>query len=498
MAPASSLAMAAIRAVWAQAAYAFHHPAVLGTRFNLLINADGDDQAAFAAWKARTEIDRLNAILNGRNPNSEISRLNNGFQHEASEDLFNVVAAAERWRQASGGAYSPRLGHIIRAWREADQTPPEALVLQTLAQQAADADIGLDAATRTISRPPSVHFDLDGLAKGYVIDRVLDAVLGAPGVSGALLDIGGDIRCAGPAPDGGPWLVGLPQPLVPYDNAPLLGRIGLRDQAIATSGCGPRDRLVGARRYSETLDPRTGWTISCDRSTTVIAASAMDADALATALLNLSAQDGDALVQATAGAAAHVTGPAGSRWLVQPASLPGARPVQWIPVQARDAPRAAKAGPKWPNRQVAYVTFTAPPKQMKRDLAFRSPYVAIWVSDMENRPVRTLFLIGSIKEYQRDNYIWWGLNRDRAIDLVSSRSFSTRGTGEYKVLWDGVDESGKLSPAGKYLIHVETSRELGKHTHRSVEIDASATKAFTVELPATEEAGHLEVTFDRF
>jgi thiamine biosynthesis lipoprotein len=65
-------------------------------------------------------------------------------------------------------------------------------------------------------------------------------------------------------------------------------------------------------------------------------------------------------------------------------------------------------------------------------------------------------------------------------------------------LWDGIDESGKSVPHGRYVLHVETSRERGKHTHRSLELDFSQAKRFTAELPKSEESGGFVVSFERY
>jgi thiamine biosynthesis lipoprotein len=496
----SDIALATERAVTAvveRSAFAFH-AAVLGTRLNLLVNTSSQDEALAAAQRARAEIERLNQILNWRDEASELARLNRTGRHVASHDLFTVIAAAESWRKSSRGAYSGRLGRVLALWRAAQNSPPDPERAARFAEAAQAAPVELDADTRLIIRPEAVCFDLDGIAKGYVVDRALEAALASPAISGTLLDIGGDIRCAGEGPGASDWLIGLPDPLVPYDNAPLVGGMALRDCAIATSGCGPRDWLIGGERYSATLNPQTGWPVPHHRSATAIAGSALEADALATALLNLSSGAGAELVRSLPGASARLACPDGSEWLLSDVDQSRNAPPEWIPVQARRDVQSQPREPKWHDRWVAFVTFTAPPRQMQRERAFRSPYVAIWVSDTAGRSIRTLVLIGSIKEWQEDNYIWWGLNRTRAMQFVSTRSLSTRGTGEYKILWDGTDDSGKSVPAGKYVVHVETSRERGKHTHRSVELDFSEAKQFTAEVPTSEEAGGLVVSFERF
>jgi hypothetical protein len=64
---------------------------------------------------------------------------------------------------------------------------------------------------------------------------------------------------------------------------------------------------------------------------------------------------------------------------------------------------------------------------------------------------------------------------------------STSGAGVYNVFWDGVDDLGQVVPAGQYVLHVETSRERGKHTYRSLTLDFNKFERFINVLPPTEE-----------
>lgn len=479
--------------VAARDVYAFHDPHVLGTRLNLLVRAEDQAGAYAAASAARAEIDRLDRVLNWREATSEISQLNRSARHEASADLFAVVAAAERWRKLSAGAVSGRMGRLLQVWREACETP-DAGEMARLAQEIADADVGLDAASRMIMRPEPVAFDLDALAKGYIVDRALAAAMAAPGVGGIMLDIGGDIRCAGQGPCDGRWLIGLPQPLSTFDNAPACGAFELDDGAVATSGCGPRDLGVNGVRAA-TLDPRTGWPVAHRRSATAVASRAMDADALATAMLVSSDDDARALIACTPGATARVTTPERAVWLGQDQ----APLVRWIDYEAPQAPAKQplyQSG--WPDGWIANVTFTAPPKDMRREIAFRSPYVALWVTDTEGNPVRTLLLIGRYKDWHEGNHVWWRQNRAKLDELFAGRSMSTRGSGTYKIYWDGIDDAGRPVKPGRYVMNVETSRERGGHSHRRLEIDFSTMRKFEEDIPMDAEAGGLNVSFEKF
>jgi thiamine biosynthesis lipoprotein len=486
--PAADLAAEAPLATRrAHDAFVFHDPCVLGTRLALAVMSGGQGEAYAAACAARAEIDRLDAVFNWRDASSEISRLNRAGHFEASADLFAVVATAERWREISTGAVSGRLGVLLERWRMADPGPDEAAAL---AHAIDAADVNLDDAARTIMRPEIVRFDLDAIAKGYIVDRALVAAMSVGGVTGAMLDIGGDIRCAGTGPDSGRWRVDVPDPLSTFDNAPLAGEAGLAEAAIATSGCGPRDVGANGRVRSATLDPRTGSPVAHKRSATVIASTAMDADALATAMLVLGEDAAERLAAQLPGVSARVSHPGGSRWI-------GAAQPHWI--EYAPAPQSGQGAPSlWKQGWYADITFEAPPKDMRREIAFRSPYVVLWVSDMNDRPVRTLLLIGRYKEWHEGNHVWWRLNRAKVDSYFAGRSMSTRGSGTYKVYWDGSDDAGAIVAPGKYRLHVETSRESGGHEHRVLDLDVSRPKEFEAELPINAKSGGLRVSFQKF
>ena len=464
--------------------YAFHDPCVLGTYLNLLVRAEAQAEAYEAACRARREIDRLDAVFNWRNPASEISQLNRATSFKASPDLFTVIAVAERWREQSHNAISGRLGQLLAAWRAAALTPEAAI---HRAQQIANATVTLDHSARTITRPDPVHFDLDAIAKGYIIDRALDATMTS--AAGAMVDIGGDIACAGQGPHNGQWQIALPAPLSTFDNVPAHGAFSLASGAVATSGCGPRD-LHGSTTRSATIDPRTGWPVAHQRSATIVASSAMEADALATIALVSDEAATRACLASSPGAMGRITRPTGIDWL-------NANEPQALPIRYEQAPQDDyKSG--WADGWIVNVTFTAPPKDMRRAIALRSPYVAIWVSDAERKTVRTLLLVGTFKEWQEYNHVWWRLNRGNTQKLLDGRSMSTRGAGIYKVFWDGVDDNGRPVKPGRYTLHVETSRERGEHTHRQLEIDFSTMRVFDAEMPVHAESGGLHVSMSKF
>jgi FAD:protein FMN transferase len=477
-------------------AYIFRDEAVLGTRMQLMFVADTFAAARDAAMAVRAEIDRLDLILNSRRADSELSALNRSRTHRASPELFAVISAAEAWFDATNGAFSGRLGRLIDLWQRASAIAPSRDVLARLADAAARAHVGLDAATCMIRRSDAIQFSLEGIAKGWIVDRAFQAARAMRGISGALVDIGGDVRCGGASPEGQGWRIGIPDPCLPFDNAPLVATAHLQDHAIATSGRGPRDRRIGGVTYSPTLSSFDGWPITHHVSASVIASSTAQADALATALLVLPRDQALALADGSGAAARIETSERTPAWTSLAQSTTA--PAHFTAVQPHDTVQPNARASLWQEGWQALATFTAPRRQLIRDPQFRSPYMAMWITDVDNNPVRTLILVGKRADWQKDNFIWWSLNRSRTERLVSTRSMSTSGAGVYNVFWDGVDDAGTLVPAGKYVLHVETSRERGKHTYRSLTLDFGKFERFTALLPPTEEGGGLRVGFDHY
>ena len=132
-----------------------------------------------------------------------------------------------------------------------------------------------------VFQPGGLRLDLSGIAKGYAVDLVAER-LTALGFNSVLVEIGGELRGSGIKPDGHPWWVDLEAPPgSPFDPC----RFALHGGAIATSGDYRRALTHEGRRYAHTLDPLTGRPVAHGlASVTILAESAMVADAQATAV----------------------------------------------------------------------------------------------------------------------------------------------------------------------------------------------------------------------
>lgn len=231
--------------------------------------------ADMSHWEATSALSRFNASAVG-----QWQALPAGFAH--------VLAVALEIAETSGGAFDPAMGRLADLWGFGPAGPagfPLDRDLAAILGQSGRRWIEQDRANAR--RLSDATLDFSGIAKGYAVDAVAAVLLGLE-LNDFLVEIGGELRGQGIRPDGQPWWVDLEQP-AGFQTAPL--RIALHDLSVATSGDTQRAFEHDGRRYSHTLDPRTGRPIANGVvSVSVLHASCMMADAWATALTVLGAE----------------------------------------------------------------------------------------------------------------------------------------------------------------------------------------------------------------
>ncbi len=471
---------------------------VLGTLAEFVVTAPTREGAQMATGAALAEIARLDRVLSSYRPDSELCRLNLAREMRVSPDLFAVLSQAEELQKSSGGAFSARMGAVEALWRAADTRPPDAAALHR-AVKSAQQQPYLDHARRIVGRPEGLVFSVDALAKGYIVDRALDAARGTGVPGGLMIDIGGDLRCHGSPGFQQSWHVGLADARLPFVNAPIVTQVKLGDQAIATSGRGVRDRIIGGTAYGTTLSPHSGMPVTAHLAASVVAPTAAQADSLATALLVMPPEQGLQLA-AQSGAQARITQADGAvlttaDWADLEAGL-SPQPLRRTAGLTSVAEKLSLRPSGWVSDWALQVYYEAFIDLGNRASDYRSPYLVMWISDKAGRPVRTLIIIGKDPEYQRDNHIWWTLYGSRAQKMVEVRSGPTSLSGRYPTYWPGFDDSYSAVAPGEYLLNIETSRERGGHTFRSMPVTIGR-KAFQYDIKPTADMGAIKLVFGK-
>ena len=231
---------------------------------------------------------------------SELSKLNKapaGRSIPLSPELVNVISSAGEFHRQTKGTFDVTCYPLIQLWERCNaenRLPSERGLAETLKRVGMkNLQIAPDGVTKladgVTKLADGVSVDLGGIAKGYGIDRAIEAMIQA-GAVGGTVDVGGDLRCFGLDGDGKPWLVKIRHP---FDKERICATLSVTDAAVATSGDYHRYFEISGKRYSHIVDPRTGMALPAGYapSVTVVSlpvggkrSSAAAADAWATAV----------------------------------------------------------------------------------------------------------------------------------------------------------------------------------------------------------------------
>ena len=279
---------------------------VMGTFSRVVAIARSEKVARACIAAAFEEQERVNELMSYHNPDSELNAVNREAYHrpvEVDEATFAVLERALHFSELSGGAFDVTIGALGELWRRAaatDAVPTEAEIAEARSRVGYDK-LQLDPNARTVRfAAEGMKIDLGGIAKGFAIDKAVEAMKAA-GAIGGMIDIGGDIRCFGRPPKGQQsWRVGLQDPNVAPDDMTAgkpLFVLKVMDRAVTTSGDYRRFATVKGRRQSHIMDTRSGRGADALASVTIIAPDATSADALATAVSVLGLDKGLALIE---------------------------------------------------------------------------------------------------------------------------------------------------------------------------------------------------------
>ncbi len=271
--------------------------------FEVFLNAGQYSQGTAVALAALDLVDQLEDQLTVYRESSEVSRLNLAAAFAAVEvepRLFALLERAVQLHRDTGGAFDVTAGRLSKVWgftRRAGNIPAAddlAIALECVGSEHLELDPG-DHSVRF--NRPGLEINLGSIGKGYALDRCAELLADA-GIRDVLLHGGNSSvlahgsHAAESEADG--WLIGVRNPLRPDRR---LGNLRLRDRALATSGSGTQFFVHEGRRYGHILDPRTGWPAEGVLTVSVLAATAADADALATAFYVLGPAAAEAYCQ---------------------------------------------------------------------------------------------------------------------------------------------------------------------------------------------------------
>ena len=271
----------------------------MGNRFELTVVADDEKFANDCIEAGIGEIKRIEKLLTTFADDSETNLVNRnaGIKPVAvSRETFNLVQRSIKISEVTQGAFDITYGSIDkRLWNfDVNMTSlPDRDTAKQMVRLINYKNVVLDEQECTIFlREEGMRMGFGGIGKGYAADRA-KMVMKQMGVESGVVNASGDLSAWGLQPDGRPWTVGIVNPDAKHE---IFSYMEISDLAVATSGNYEKFVMIGGKKYSHTINPRTGLPVTGIKSVTIITTHAEIADAMATPVMIMGISTGLDLV----------------------------------------------------------------------------------------------------------------------------------------------------------------------------------------------------------
>lgn len=239
-----------------------------------------------------------------------INELADGAHRTVKVDrrIIDMLLYAKQAYELTGGKVNVAMGSVLSIWHDyrelgmdepwnAELPPMEELQAAALHADIAKVKIDEQACTVTLL-DPEMRLDVGAIAKGYAVEMVAQQ-MEQKGITGYVINVGGNVRTLGTKPDGTGWTVGVENP---DENAEdYLAYLQLSGKSLITSGSYQRYFIVDGKRYHHIIDPATLMPSEYFVSVSIICDSSADGDMLSTALFCMTYEQGLALIESLDG-----------------------------------------------------------------------------------------------------------------------------------------------------------------------------------------------------
>ena len=251
----------------------------------------------------------VNELLNGQHRTVTVDRR-----------IVDMLLYAKEMYTLTNGRVNIAMGSVLSIWHDyrtegmddpasAKLPPMDKLLAAAEHTDIAGLIIDENACTVTLT-DPQMTLDVGAIAKGYAVEMVAQS-MEKKGITGYVLNVGGNVRTVGGKPDGTGWTVGVENPL--DDGEDYLAYLVLSDRSLVTSGSYQRYYLVDGKRYHHIIDPQTLMPSEGFLSVSVLTPHSGNGDALSTALFCMTLEDGMALIASLPDTEAQWVLPDGTR-----------------------------------------------------------------------------------------------------------------------------------------------------------------------------------------
>jgi FAD:protein FMN transferase len=257
---------------------------LMGNMFNLAVMAEDAAWAEHCVDLAIQEITRIEGLLTTFRDDSQTQAINQQAgvcPVKVDREVYDLIARSIRISGLTQGAFDITYGSVDKRLWNFDQSMtslPDPAVARQAVQLIDYKNIVLDEANGSVFlKHPGMRIGFGGIGKGYAADRAKQLLVSL-GVRSGVVNAAGDLAVWGTQAGGKPWTIGIADP----DTKVPFSSLRLTDSSIATSGNYEKFVMIGGRRYSHTIDPKTGLPVTGIKSVSIISPMAELSDALAT------------------------------------------------------------------------------------------------------------------------------------------------------------------------------------------------------------------------
>jgi thiamine biosynthesis lipoprotein len=258
---------------------------LMGNTFELTVVANSEEWAMQKIRLAIDEIKRIEKLFTTFDENSQTNQINSQAgigRVKVDPEVYQLIERSIRISAITDGAFDLTYGSIDRKLWNFDSTMtrlPDSETARSMVRLINYKNIILDPKNNTVMlKEKGMRIGFGGIGKGYAAEMA-KSLLKKEGVKAGIVNASGDLTTWGTQPNGEPWTIGIVDP--DHKNTPF-SYLNVTDMAVATSGNYEKFVNIGGKKYSHTINPKTGLPVSGIKSVTIISPNAEIADAMAT------------------------------------------------------------------------------------------------------------------------------------------------------------------------------------------------------------------------
>lgn len=271
----------------------------MGNHFEISVVSNDEPWANLRIDEGVHEIQRIEKLLTTFNEESETSLINRyaGMSPvKVSRETFDLIERSLRISRITQGSFDISYGSIDKRLWNFDtnmKALPDKETAKKMVRLINYRNIILDDEHCTVFlKEKGMRIGFGGIGKGYAAERAR-YIMKLSGVESGIVNASGDLTTWGLQPNGNPWTIGIANP---NSSNELFSYINVTNMAVATSGNYEKFVMIDGKKYSHTIDPRTGLPVSGIKSVTIITLNAEIADAMATPVMIMGIKAGMHLI----------------------------------------------------------------------------------------------------------------------------------------------------------------------------------------------------------